>query len=289
MFIRAIANATAAAQLLLAPRFHPHLSASPPPRSSTHVAACRSRSPLLLLRCRLACHCSTSTFSQRAAPDSSDGGENGQGFDQGEAYRILEDQCKSDVELREILGDCIVDPESMQKRVESRVKRKEHNLLQRKMGSPVPMAVSFRDFDSHDSFIWLELYDTPKEEDVEFLGSVFRSWYILGHLGSFNSLNIQLTRSPADQRPDYSSDHAAKALPCNFQNSGNLEFQHKWGRIWVDLGTSDPLSWDILINTLATVSSDHVGIKQLVFGRKIMGGWQENKTSAELKYKVYNF
>ena len=40
--------------------------------------------------------------------------------------------------------------------------------------------------------VWLELYRTPSEEDRELIGEVFQSWYMLGRLGGFNGMNMQV-------------------------------------------------------------------------------------------------
>ena len=40
--------------------------------------------------------------------------------------------------------------------------------------------------------VWLELYRTPSEEDRELVSEVFQSWYMLGRLGGFNGMNMQV-------------------------------------------------------------------------------------------------
>ena len=40
--------------------------------------------------------------------------------------------------------------------------------------------------------VWLELYRTPSEEDRELISEVFQSWYMLGRLGGFNGMNMQV-------------------------------------------------------------------------------------------------
>ena len=41
--------------------------------------------------------------------------------------------------------------------------------------------------------VWLELYRTPSEEDRELINEVFQSWYMLGRLGGFNGMNMQVS------------------------------------------------------------------------------------------------
>eukprot|EP00249_Psilotum_nudum_P027508 c35272_g1_i1 orf=137-961(+) len=199
--------------------------------------------------------------------------------------RIVEEACKNDLELREIVGDSFGNPEEMQRRIEERVRKKGRNALQPNTGSAVPVGVSFRDFDPTNSYIWLELYSAPSDKAVETIGSVLQSWYLLGRLGSFNCLNLQLTHSPIHTSLSYNHE-LEESLPAFFHNIGDLEFQDNWGRFWVDLGTSDPLALDVLINCLIAVSSEHVGIKQLIFGGNCLGDWEEGMTSEEDGYKV---
>lgn len=202
---------------------------------------------------------------------------------------FLEGAFKDDREIQEILENSFEAPEEMGKRVNERIKRKEKDILQTKTGSPVPMKVSFWDFDATDSYIWMELYSTPSEKDIDILGSVIRSWYVLGCLGGYNSLNIQLTKIPVNERLSYKEYVEEDLLPARFINIGELEFQHNWGRFWVDLGTSDPLALDLLVNAFISISSDYIGIKELTFGGKNKSQWNEENTSEEdgyLSFKI---
>ena len=45
--------------------------------------------------------------------------------------------------------------------------------------------------------VWLELYRAPSEEDRELLSEVFQSWYMLGRLGGFNGMNMQVGAAAA--------------------------------------------------------------------------------------------
>eukprot|EP00268_Persea_americana_P031151 TRINITY_DN3024_c0_g1_i2.p1 TRINITY_DN3024_c0_g1~~TRINITY_DN3024_c0_g1_i2.p1 ORF type:complete len:217 (+),score=31.32 TRINITY_DN3024_c0_g1_i2:293-943(+) len=105
--------------------------------------------------------------------------------------KVLENACRHDEEMRAVLGDSIGNPELMRKRVVERVQRKGRNFQKSKTGSVLAFKVSFRDFDPTNSFIWFELYGAPSDRDVDLLGSVFQSWYVMGRLGAFNSSNLQ--------------------------------------------------------------------------------------------------
>ncbi|XP_024544169.1 uncharacterized protein LOC112351107 isoform X1 [Selaginella moellendorffii] len=201
--------------------------------------------------------------------------------------RIFEDQARNDDEVREILGDSLGNPEEMEKRLRDRVLRKGNDLFTPKTGTAIPLEVQFRDFDPAGAFIWFELCGAPTEKDLDIIGGVFRSWYILGKLGAFNTLNMQLTKLPVEAPPKYSPELAKQSLPAYFHNIGDIEYQDTIGRVWVDLGTSDPLAWDVIINSLSAVSSDHVGMKLLVFGGNKFGDWEDGMKNPDDGYKVY--
>lgn len=201
--------------------------------------------------------------------------------------KILEDACQNDTELRAVLGDSIGNPELMKKKVEERVRTKGRNFSKSKSGSVVAFKVSFRDFNPIGSYIWFELYGAPSDRDVDLIGSVIQSWYVMGRLGAFNSSNLQLANASMDYNPSYDSDKAAAVLPSSFHDIGDVEFQDNWGRVWVDLGTSDFFAIDVLLNCLTVLSSEYLGIQQVVFGSGRMGDWEEGMTSSEDGYKHY--
>ncbi|XP_027172907.1 uncharacterized protein LOC113772496 isoform X1 [Coffea eugenioides] len=201
--------------------------------------------------------------------------------------KVLEDACKNDAELRAVLGDTIGNPELMRKRVEERVRRKGRDFQKSKTGSVLAFKVSFRDFNPLDSYIWFELYGSPSDRDVDLLGSVIQSWYIMGRLGAFNSSNLQLANSSMEYDPLYDADKGFKVMASSFHDISDVEFQDNWGRIWVDLGTSDFFSIDILLNCLTVLSSEYVGIQQVIFGGRKIGDWEEGMTSPEYGYKFF--
>ncbi|XP_075504917.1 uncharacterized protein LOC142542261 isoform X2 [Primulina tabacum] len=145
--------------------------------------------------------------------------------------KVLEDACKNDSELRAVLGDSIGNPELMRKRVEDRIRRRGRDFQKSKSGSVLAFKVSFRDFNPLDSYIWFELYGSPSDRDVDILGSVIQSWYLMGRLGAFNSANIQLTNLSMEYDPIYDADKGSKAMPSSFHDISDVEFQDNWGRI----------------------------------------------------------
>ncbi|PKU82601.1 hypothetical protein MA16_Dca019276 [Dendrobium catenatum] len=201
--------------------------------------------------------------------------------------RILENACKDDEELRAVIGDSVGNPELMRKRVEERVRKKGRDFGKSKTGSVLAFKVNFRDFNPTDSFIWFELYSAPSDRDLDLLGSVIQSWYVMGRLGAFNSSNLQLASSSMDHDPLYDADVADRIMPSSFHDISDVEFQDNWGRVWVDLGTSDYFAVDVLLNCLTLLSSEYLGIQQVVFGGRRMGDWEEGMTSQEDGYKYF--
>ncbi|KAJ6983814.1 katanin p80 WD40 repeat-containing subunit B1 [Populus alba x Populus x berolinensis] len=202
--------------------------------------------------------------------------------------KVLEDACKSDEELRALLGDSIGNPELMRQRVEDRVRKKgRSNFHKSKTGSVVSFKVSFRDFNPIDSYIWFEFYGSPSDQDVDIIGTVIQSWYLMGRLGAFNSSNLQLANSSMEYDPLYDADKGFKAMPSSFHDISDVEFQDNWGRVWVDLGTSDFFAIDVLLNCLTVLSSEYLGIQQVVFGGRRIGDWEEGMTNPEYGYNDF--
>uniref|UniRef100_A0A0A0KRT0 Uncharacterized protein n=1 Tax=Cucumis sativus TaxID=3659 RepID=A0A0A0KRT0_CUCSA len=150
----------------------------------------------------------------------------------GDDSKVLEDACKNDAELRAVLGDSIGNPEEMRKKVEERVRRKGRDFQKSKTGSILAFKVSFRDFNPLDSYIWFELIGSPTDRDVDLIGSVIQSWYVMGRLGAFNSSNLQLANSSMEYNPVYDADKGFKVMQSSFHDISDVEFQDNWGRVW---------------------------------------------------------
>ncbi|KAL9319969.1 hypothetical protein ACSQ67_011808 [Phaseolus vulgaris] len=142
-------------------------------------------------------------------------------------------------------------------------------------------------FEFSNSYIWFEFYNVPLAKDISLICDTIRSWHIIGRLGGCNALNMQLSQSPLDARPSYDYIQGANVEPTTFYNIGNLEVQDNLARIWVDIGTVEPLLLDVLINALTQISSDFVGIKQVMFGGAEFESWNENLKSEEAGYGVH--
>lgn len=190
-------------------------------------------------------------------------------------------------EFAELIGDFLDDPEKAQSRMEDRLRKKRNKILHTKTGSGVQMKVSFNKFDFSNSYIWFEFHNAPLAKDVSLLCDTIRAWHILGRLGGCNAMNMQLSQSQMEKRPNYDYIQGANVTPTTFYNIGDLEVQDNLARIWVDIGTNEPLILDVLINALTQISSDFVGIKQVVFGGEEFENWKENLTSEDSGYGVH--
>ncbi|KAH9614445.1 hypothetical protein KSS87_002211 [Heliosperma pusillum] len=192
-----------------------------------------------------------------------------------------------DPEVADILGSCLDDPDKARSKMEERLRKKRNRILQTKTGSGLPMKVTFNKFDYSNSFIWFEFYNPLLQKDVSLICDMIRSWHIIGRLGGCNSLNMQLSQSSLDKRPSYDAIQGANVEPATFYNIGDLEIQDNLARIWVDIGTSEPLLLDVLLNGLTQISSDFVGIKQVVLGGSEFENWKEGLTAEDEGFSVH--
>ncbi|HLO47246.1 MAG TPA: DUF3531 family protein, partial [Kamptonema sp.] len=89
----------------------------------------------------------------------------------------------------------------------------------------------------------------------------------LGKLGGFNAENLQVQDVGIDIRHmDYDTDMADNSMMALMHNMGDVEYEGVWARCWLDLGTSDALAIDILINVFQQLSKELVTIEQLIIG-----------------------
>lgn len=201
--------------------------------------------------------------------------------------RAEEQDYDKNPEFAEILSTCLDDPQKAQSKMEERVRQKRNKILHTKTGSATPMKVVFNKFDFSNSYIWFEFYNAPLEKDISLICNTIRSWHIVGRLGGCNSMNMQLSQSHLDKKPNYDAIQGANVTPATFYNIGDLEVQDNIARIWVDIGTREPLLLDILINALTQISSDYVGIKQVAFGGSEFENWRENLKTEDAGYSVH--
>ena len=129
------------------------------------------------------------------------------------------------------------------------------------------MEIRFREFNPFNCWIWLRFSNTPGQGERGYIDTAFESWFFLGKLGGFNAENLQVHEQGADVNwMAYDGEGGERALPALMHNMGEMEYQGDWARCWLDLGTSDGLAIDVLINTLRQLNADVVEIEELVVG-----------------------
>lgn len=129
------------------------------------------------------------------------------------------------------------------------------------------MQITFREFNPFDVWLWLEFENVPSEMEKQYVEELFNSWFYLGKLGGFNAENLQIQETGIDiSYLPYDHDFADNAMMSPMHNMGEFEYLGNWGRCWFDLGTSDLISLDILINCVRELAKDYVSLNQLIIG-----------------------
>jgi len=129
------------------------------------------------------------------------------------------------------------------------------------------MQVQFRECNFFDLWIWLEFGTRPSQLEEQYIDEILNSWFFLGKLGGFNAESIQVQDVGLEiSYMDYSQNRADDSMMALMHNMGEVEYQGTWARCWFDLGTSDAIALDILINALGQFSKDYVQIVQLIVG-----------------------
>ncbi|GJT87839.1 hypothetical protein Tco_0255558 [Tanacetum coccineum] len=80
-----------------------------------------------------------------------------------------------------------------------------------------------------------------------------------------------------EYNPLYDADKGFNVMPSSFHDVGDVEFQDNWGRVWVDIGTSDYFALDVLLNCLTVLS---IWVQS-------MGDWEEGMKNPEDGYKSF--
>lgn len=143
------------------------------------------------------------------------------------------------------------------------------------------MEVQFREFNPFDVWIWLEFETTPSPMEQQYVEEVFNSWFYLGKLGGFNAENLQVQDMGVEiSYMDYDTNTLDHTLMAPMHNMADFQYQGTWGRCWCDLGTSDLIALDILINALTQLDKEFVVIKQLIIGGENEDWTVDNKQEA---------
>ncbi|MBC6477517.1 MAG: DUF3531 family protein [Hormoscilla sp. GM7CHS1pb] len=129
------------------------------------------------------------------------------------------------------------------------------------------MQVQFREIDTFDLWIWVEFSTVPSEMERMYVEEVFNTWFYLGKLGGFNAENLQVQEEGLDlSYMDYDAEAGDDTMMALMHNMGDFEYEGLWGRCWFDLGTSDAIALDVLVNALLQFSKDYVNIETLIVG-----------------------
>ncbi|WP_269622862.1 DUF3531 family protein [Prochlorococcus marinus] len=129
------------------------------------------------------------------------------------------------------------------------------------------MEVHFREIDPFNCWIWFHFSDLPSQGEKNYLNGILDSWYVIGHLGGFNSGNLQAHQAENDiSWLNYDNSDEVSNLPALMHNLGQLEYQGEWARCWVDLGTSDAIALDVLINTMRQIDGDLIRFREIFVG-----------------------
>lgn len=129
------------------------------------------------------------------------------------------------------------------------------------------MHVEFRECDLFDLWIWLEFVTIPSPIEQQYVEEVLNSWFLLGKLGGFNAENLQVQETGLDiSYTQYDEELADSSLMALMHNMSEVEYEGNWARCWFDLGTSDAIALDVLINALKQFSKDYVTIERLIVG-----------------------
>jgi len=129
------------------------------------------------------------------------------------------------------------------------------------------MQIQFREFNPFDVWIWWKFTVVPSQKEKQYVEEVFHSWFYLGKLGAFNAENLQVQDTGVEiSYLDYDAQGYDKSLLALMHNMGEFEYNGEWARCWFDLGTSDAIALDILINSLTQISAEYVTIEILFMG-----------------------
>ncbi len=129
------------------------------------------------------------------------------------------------------------------------------------------MQVSFRECDFFNLWVWLQFSTVPSTREQQYVDEIFNSWFFLGKLGGFNAENLQVQETGLEiSYLNYDEAAAEDSLVSLMHNMGEVEYQGLWARCWFDLGTTDAIALDVLINALRQFSQDYVAIEHLIIG-----------------------
>lgn len=187
--------------------------------------------------------------------------------------RNLKELAKDDEELAELILQSQGDPDKLEARMKQEMDAFQSRLMMESggggNGEEMPPRIEFKDLDPFEAWVWIELYGPPAGGAGEMLQEIINSWFMLGRLGAYDSSNLQVLYSDGTRGFEYDDQQDMTSLQATMHDMGEIEYRGSWARFWVDMGTSDELAFDILINALKTFSREHVGIRQIILGGEL--------------------
>ena len=146
------------------------------------------------------------------------------------------------------------------------------------------MEIQFREFNPFDLWIWLEFPTVPSRMEKQYIEELFDSWFYLGKLGGFNAENLPVQDAGIEiSYMDYDSSQLDNALMSPMHNMGDIEYLGVWSRCWFDLGTSDLIAIDVLINSIYQLSKEFVPINKIIIGGQ-NEDWAINEDNKSMFY-----
>lgn len=129
------------------------------------------------------------------------------------------------------------------------------------------MEVQFREFNPFDLWIWIEFPTVPSRKEQQYIEELLDSWFYLGKLGGFNAENLRVQDVGVEiSYMEYDQEHLDNTLMSPMHNMGEIEYLGVWARCWFDLGTSDLIAIDILLNAIDQLSKEFVQIDKFIIG-----------------------
>nr|ADF43135.1 CGL70p [Chlamydomonas reinhardtii] len=187
-----------------------------------------------------------------------------------EWVRILEEDADNDPEVAELLEGTGGDPDKIREKMKHRLKQSD--VHREDGGTDVPPNISFRAISPLGLWVWLQFAGGPPTPgEQELLEGVLRSWFAVGKLGGYNSQNLQVYQNADDDQSFFEYDNDELGVGENrmasyMHDMGDIQYQDDWARVWIDLGTADELSLDVLLNTLVGFSAQMCALKAITLG-----------------------
>lgn len=129
------------------------------------------------------------------------------------------------------------------------------------------MQVQFRECDFFNLWIWLRFATVPSPMEKQYIEEIFDSWFFLGKLGGFNAENLQVQDTGLEiSYLNYEEPSTSDTLVALMHNMGEVQYEGVWARCWFDLGTTDAIALDVLINAFQQFNQEYVAVEMLLIG-----------------------